>query len=382
MGDGNGSQGRERARQAARRHVDEVVRPGVAQWERDGRFPREAVAAAAAGGLTGLFAPQECGGLGLSFADGMPAFEELGRGDAAYAFALSMHNAVATAVARFAAPAPRERWARRLASGEALGGFVASEPQGGSDPAGNTTLATPLPGGGWRIRGRKAWVSLAGEADVYLVLCRTEQGRGYRDAMMALVEAERPGVTVARIYDKMASSFLPIGELELDVEIATDEVVAPPGSGFQAALGAIDVARADIAAISVGLAAEALDVALAWARGRELYGAPLLNLQALQFMLADVETDIVAGRLLVGHAAALLGTPEGTVACAHAKRFCPDAALRAALACSEVLGGYGWLNDTPLPRFIALAKMLQVVDGTAEVQRVVIGRSLRRRFET
>ena len=367
------------ARAAARRHADQVVRPQVSQWERDGRFPREAIAAAARDGLTGLFAPVEAGGLGLSFAEGMPVFEELGRGDAAYAFALSMHNAVTTTVTRFAAEAPRERWGRRLTAGEALGGFVATEPQGGSDPAGNTTLATPLPGGGWRIRGRKAWVTLAGEADVYLVLCRTADGRGYRDQLLALVEAARPGVGVARSYDTMAARFLPIGELELDVEIGADEVVVPPGSGFQAALGAIDVARADIAAIAVGLAAEALDVALVWAQHRELYGAPLLDLQALQFMLADVETDIVAGRLLVAHAAALLGTPEGTVACAHAKRFCPDAALRAALACSEVLGGYGWLNDTPLPRLIALAKMLQVVDGTTEVQRVVIGRELRRR---
>ena len=369
------------ARAAARRHADQVVRPQVAQWERDGRFPREAIAAAARDGLTGLFAPVEAGGLGLTFAEGMPVFEELGRGDAAYAFALSMHNAVTTTVTRFAAEAPRERWGRRLTSGEALGGFVATEPQGGSDPAGNTTLATPLPGGGWRIRGRKAWVTLAGEADVYLVLCRTADGRGYRDQLLALVEAERPGVSVARSYDTMAARFLPIGELELDVEIGADEVVVPPGSGFQAALGAIDVARADIAAIAVGLAAEALDVALAWAQRRELYGAPLLDLQALQFMLADIETDIVAGRLLVAPAAALLGTPEGSVACAHAKRFCPDAALRAALACSEVLGGYGWLNDTPLPRLIALAKMLQVVDGTTEVQRVVIGRELRRRAQ-
>ena len=365
----------------ARRHVDEVVRPRVAQWEREGRLPRPALEAAGDAGLCGLFAPAAAGGGALTFAEGMPVFEELGRGDAAYAFVLSMHNAVAATLARHASPAVAERWARPLCSGRALGGFVATEPHGGSDPAANTTLATAVPGG-YRISGRKAWVTLAGEADVYVMLCRTAPGRGYRDALLAVVEADRPGLRVTRLYDKMASAFVPIGELELDgVEIRADEVLAPPGHGFQAALGAIDVARVDIAAIAVGLAAEALAVALAHGRDRVLHEQPLLALQAIQFMLADVETDVVAGRLLYQRAATLLGTPDGPVAAAHAKRFCPDAALRAALACSEALGAYGWLTDTPLPRFIALAKMLQVVDGTTEIQRLVIGRELRRRAD-
>ena len=365
----------------ARRHVAEVVRPNVARWEREARLPRAALEAAGNAGLCGLFAPAEVGGGALTFAEGMPVFEELGRGDAAYAFLLSMHNAVTGTLARHASPAVAERWARPLCSGRALGGFVATEPHGGSDPAANTTLATAVPGG-YRISGRKAWVTLAGEADVYVVLCRTATGRGYRDALLAVVEADRPGLRVARLYDKMASAFVPIGELELDgVEIRHDEVIAPAGEGFQAALGAIDVARVDIAAIAVGLAAEALAVALEHGRSRVLHEQPLLALQAIQFMLADVETDVVAGRLLYERAAALLGTPGGPVAAAHAKRFCPDAALRAALACSEALGAYGWLNDTPLPRFIALAKMLQVVDGTTEIQRLVIGRELRRRAD-
>jgi alkylation response protein AidB-like acyl-CoA dehydrogenase len=364
---------------AAREHARAVIAPNVAGWEQEGRFPRAAVREAAAAGLCGLFAPVDAGGQGVTYLEGMPVFEELGRGDASYAFALSMHNAVTTAIAVHGSPAVREAWARRLTSGEALGGFSLTEPHAGSDAGAISTRAEP-DGDGYRISGRKAWVSLAGEADVFLLACRTGEPPGYGDVMMAVLPADRPGVDVVQIYDKMASAFLPIGEVELDgVSLSADEVLAPPGAGFQAALGAIDVARVDIAAIAVGLAAEALDVALAYARDRRMFGGTALDLEAIQFMLADVETDVVAGRLLYRHAAERLGTPEGTVAAAHAKRFCPDAALRAAIACSEVLGAYGWLNSTPLPRFIALAKMLQVVDGTTEIQRVVIARELRRR---
>lgn len=366
--------------EAARRHAREVVAPSVERWEREGRFPRDAVETAAADGLCGLFAPPEAGGQGLTFAEGMGVFEELGRADASYAFALSMHNAVTTVITRFAHDEVRERWAGPLTSGRALGGFSLTEPHAGSDAGAITTRAEPDGSGGYLLSGCKAWVSLAGEVDVFALVCRTGAAPGYEDVMVVALAADQPGVRVSRLYDTMASAFLPIGDVELDgARVSATEVIAPPGAGFQAALGAIDVARVDIAAISVGLAAEALEIALRHAASRRMFGGVELDLQAIQFALADVETDVVAGRLLYRHAAELLGGPEGAVAAAHAKRFCPDAALRAAVTCSEALGAYGWLNETPLPRFIALAKMLQVVDGTTEIQRVVIARELRRR---
>jgi len=367
-------------RTAARRHADDVVAPHVAAWEAEGTFPREAAQAAAADGLLGLFAPKGVGGQGLTFAEGMGVFEELGRGDAAYAFALSMHNAVAAAIGRFGSAGVKRRHGRRLTSGKALGGFSLTEPHAGSDAAA-IKARLKADGEGFRLSGTKAWVSLGGEADVFLVACRTGTRRGTKDVAMVVVDATRDGVELVRRYDTMTSAFLPIGEMHLsNVRIEADEVLAPPGSGFQAALGAIDVARTDIAAIAVGLAAQALDVALRYTRDRAIFGATVLDLQAIQFALADVETDIVAGRLLYERAAALLGTPEGPVAAAHAKRFCPDMALRAAIECAEALGSYGWLNDTSdLPRRVGLARMLQTVDGTREIQRVVIGRDLVRR---
>ena len=366
-------------RAAARRHADTVISPNVRAWELAGTFPREAARAAAADGLLGLFAPADVGGQDRTFAEAMGVFEELGRGDASYAFALSMHNAVANAISRFGSPPLRDRYARGLTSGELLGCFSLTEPQAGSDAAAITTRAVP-DGDGWRVNGRKGWVSLIGEADVYLVACRTGSERGTSDVMLIAIDAKATGVRVEKIYDKAASSFLPIGELALDdVSCPGDAVVAPAGLGMQAALGAIDVARCDIAAIAVGLAAASLDVALAYARDRAAFGGTLLDLQALQFALADVETEIVCGRLLYERAAASLTAGSGAVDAAHAKRFCPDIALRAAITCSEVLGANGWLNDYPLARHLANAKMLQVVDGTTEIQRLVIARSLRTR---
>ncbi len=356
--------------------VREQVRPRLEEWEASARYPREAVRAS---GLTGLFAPAGTGGLDLSYPDGMAVFEELGRGDAALAFSISMHNAVAAAVTRAGTGDPLERWGARLVRGDALGGFSLTEPHAGSDATAITTRATET-SDGWRVSGRKAWVSLAGEADLFLVVCKTSDEPGHRDMAMLAVEREGGGVSFPAIYRKARAAFLPIGEMAL--EDAPAHLLAPPGQGLRAALGAIDVARCDIAAIANGLHAEALEHALRYGRDRKVFGKRVIDHQGIQWALADVETDLVAGRLLTRAAAEQLGTPEGPVAVAHAKRFCPDAALRAAIVCSEVLGAYGWLEDHPLARFIDLAKMLQVVDGTTEIQRVVIARDLLKRAET
>ncbi len=360
----------------AARFVRERVRPRLEEWEASARYPREAVRAS---GLTGLFAPAGMGGLDLSYPDGMAVFEELGRGDAALAFSMSMHNAVAAAVTRAGTGELLERWGERLVRGEALGGFSLTEPHAGSEATAITTRATQTPDG-WRVTGRKAWVSLAGEADLFLVVCKTSDEPGHRDVAMLAVEREGGGVGFPTIYRKARADFLPIGEMAL--EDAPAYLLAPPGQGLRAALGAIDVARCDIAAIANGLHAESLDHALRYGRDRQVFGRRVIDHQGIQWALADVETDLVAGRLLTRAAAERLGTPEGPVAVAHAKRFCPDAALRAATVCSQVLGAYGWLEDHPLARFIDLAKMLQVVDGTTEIQRVVIARDLLKRAET
>lgn len=353
--------------------VRKVVQPGVAAWEEAAAYPREAVKAS---GLTGMFAPADQDGLDLSFPEAARVFEELGRGDAALAFSMSMHNAVASAVTRAGDDELRARWSGPLVRGDALGGFCLTEPQAGSDATAITTKATRDDHDGWTVSGRKAWVSLGGEAEVFLVVAKTEDDPGHRDVAMLAVAADAHGVSFTEPYDKASAAFLPITDMVL--EGAPAHVLAPPGEGMRAALAAIDVARFDIAAISNGLHAEALDVATRYAMKRQVFGKPVLEHQGIAWSLADVATDLEAARGLTRRAAELLGSDGGSVAVAHAKRFGPDSALQAAIRCSETLGAYGWLHDHPLARFIALAKMLQVVDGSAEIQRIVIARDLMR----
>ena len=357
----------------AQKFVRDVVKPSIDEWEATTTYPRAAVQGS---GLTGMFAPRDQGGLDLTFPQAVPVFEELGRGDAALAFSMSMHNAVASAVTRFGDDHVRGRWAQPLVSGDALGGFCLTEPQAGSDAAAITTLATEHDGT-WTVTGRKAWVTLGGEADVFLVIAKTSNEPGHRDVAMMVVAADAAGVSFTEPYRKASANFLPITEMLLQDVPA--RVLAPPGAGMKAALGAIDVARFDIAAISNGLHAEALEVASAYALERQVFGKSVLEHQGVAWMLADVATELEAARGLTRRAADLLGSEEATVAIAHAKRFGPDVALQAAIRCSASLGAYGWLHDHPLARFIALAKMLQVVDGSAEIQRVVIARDLIRR---
>jgi hypothetical protein len=357
----------------ARAFVREVVQPSVADWEASATYPRAAVRDS---GLTGLFVAPEAGGLGLSFLEAAEVFEELGRGDAALAFSISMHNAVTTAVVGVGDEALRARWAGPLVAGEALGGFYLTEPHAGSDATAITTRGTKR-GNAWTVTGTKAWVTLGGEADALLVVAKTEDEPGHRDVALFVVAADQPGVRFGEPYRKASADFLPITDMEL--EDADAHLLVPPGQGMAAALAAIDVARFDIAAISNGLHAEALDVACRYAARRSVFGKPVLAHQGIAWALADVATELEAARGLTRKAAELLGSEGGPVAVAHAKRFGPDAALRAAIQCSETLGAYGWLHDHPLARFMALAKMLQVVDGSAEIQRIVIARDLVRR---
>lgn len=367
--------------EAARAHVREVVAPGVDAWQKLDRFPQDAVANAACRGLTGLWAPVERGGQALTFPQTAPIFEELGRGDGMYGFTLSMHNLVTMAASSVDPESSAGRWTERLTSGQALGSFLLTEETGGSDPIGSMTTRAIKDGDGWVLDGGKAWVSLAGDADVYAVVCRSgDAERGIKDMMMVLVQADDPGVKVTRIYDKSTASFLPIGDIEFtDVRLDAGRVIAPAGQGFQLAMAAIDVARLNIAAGAVGLAAAALDIALEHTAARTLFGDTVLNLQAIQFALVDVETSIQAGRLLYQRAAELMHQPGGTLAVAHAKRFCPDAAVDAAITCTRVMGARGSLNDHPMPRLLAIAQLLTMVDGATGVQRLLIGRDLLRR---
>ena len=364
----------------ARIHAETVVGPQVDQWNLDSRWPRAASDLAAAEGLLGLYAPVEWGGQGLPLAEGVRVYEELGKADGAYAFALSMHNICTYAACGFGGDRFKEAWARELTSGRRLANFALTEPQAGSDPGTMLTRARVNGDGTWTVHGKKAWVALGEEAAVYFTVVKTSDEPGHGDMAMVAIPAGTPGLALGPAYPTPSYRFLPHTDLTLEgVVVPEENVILPPGQGLQGALTAIDIARVSIASGCCGLMQTALDTALAYTRDRKMFGGTALDRDGIQWMLGEVATDLEASRLLYRRAAECLGTPEGPVMAAHAKRFVPDAALRAANACTQALGGMGLVETYGLDRLSRLAQMLKVVDGTTEICRVVIGRHLRKR---
>jgi len=209
---------------------------------------------------------------------------------------------------------------------------------------------------------------------------KTSDAPGHKDMAMIAIPKDTPGLSFGPRYETPSYEFLPLSEMYLDnVTVPEENIILPIGQGFQGALMAIDIARVSIASGCCGLMEAALDTALAYALRRKMFGGVNLDLEGIQWMLGDVATNLEASRLLYREAARKLGTPEGPVMAAHAKRFVPDAAVDAANTCTQVLGGMGLLKPYGLDRLSRLAQMLRIVDGTTEISRVVIGRALQKR---
>lgn len=366
--------------QAARDHATGVISPNVDTWNAQKSWPRDASDKAGAAGLTGLYAPEEFGGQGLPLSEGIQVYEQLGLGDGAYAFALSMHNICTYAGCGYGTEAFKEKWARDLTAGRKLANFALTEPQSGSDPMRMYTRANINDDGTWTISGSKAWVSLATEADLYFTVVKTSDAPGHKDMAMIAIPADAKGVSFGTKYETTSYNFLPMSEMYLDEVVVSEEnIILPVGMGLQGSLMAIDIARVSIASGCCGLMQAALDTALSYAKNRKMFGGTNLDLDGIQWMLGEVATDLEASRLLYRKAAEALGTPDGPLMAAHAKRFVPDAAVKAANTCTQVLGGMGLLQPYGLDRLSRLAQMLRIVDGTTEISRVVIGRALKKR---
>ena len=284
---------------AARIHCERVIRPSVDSWNTMAQWPRASSNKAAAAGLTGLYCPKELGGQGLSLEEGIQVYEELGKGDGAYAFALSMHNICSYAVCNFANESFKEKWAKDLTSGRKLANFALTEPQSGSDPVAMFTKATLNKDDSFIINGSKAWVSLAGEADFYLVVAKTSDKAGYKDMVMLAVPKDTKGLSFGPLYKTPSYRFLPMSEMYLDkVEVPAENLILPVGKAFGASLMAIDIARVSIASGCCGLMQSALDIALRYTKNRKMFSTTNLKLDGIQWMLGEVATDLEISRLL------------------------------------------------------------------------------------
>jgi alkylation response protein AidB-like acyl-CoA dehydrogenase len=356
----------------------EVLAPRAAGAERDSAFPRDAFRQLGGMGMLGLPYAEAHGGSAQPYEVYLQVVEELSRAWLTVGLGVSVHTLSCFALARFGTAEQQERWLPAMLGGELLGAYCLSEPDSGSDAGALRTRADQADNG-YLLDGTKAWITHAGHADFYTVMARTSDDRS-RGISCFLVPAAAEGLRPARPERKMGLRASPTGQLILDhVRVESDRLIGTSGQGFTIALAALDTGRLGIAACAVGLAQAALDVALDYAGQRRQFGRPIGDFEGIGFMLADMATAVEAARAVYLAAArrADAGRPF-TMQAAMAKLFCTDAAMRVTTDAVQVLGGYGYVEDYPVERYLREAKALQIVEGTNEVQRLVISRQLLR----
>jgi alkylation response protein AidB-like acyl-CoA dehydrogenase len=355
---------------------DELA-PRAAEAEEAGRFPAEQLALLAKSGLLGLPYPEEYGGGGQPYEVYLQVLEELATAWATVALSVSVHGLSCFPLARFGTADQRERWLPPMLEGSVLGAYALSEPHAGSDAAALTTRAEAGPDG-YVLTGTKAWITHAGVADLYLVMARTAE-EGPRGISCFAVPGSADGLSVAGPERKMGFTGSPTAQLYLEhVSLPADHLVGDPGQGFTIAMSALDNGRLGIAAVAVGLAQAALDEAVRYAGERHAFGRPIIDFQGLSFGLADMAAGVAAARALYLDAARRRdrGEPFSTPA-SMAKLVATDTAMAVTTEAVGVLGGYGYVRDYPVERYLREAKVLQIVEGTNQIQRMVIGRALR-----
>ncbi|HEX9885542.1 MAG TPA: acyl-CoA dehydrogenase family protein [Longimicrobiales bacterium] len=388
----------ERFRREVRAFAEEVIQPVARELDATSEFPWETVKAMADMGFLGVPIPRELGGLGLDTLSYILAVEELARVDASHAITVSAHTTLGTTpILDFGTPDQRERFVPLLARGEVLGGFGLTEPGAGSDSGGTRTRAVPEDGG-YRLNGSKIFITHAGVGEIFIVTAVTEPGVGARGITSFVVtkptvDVERArkvgmghredlafteGVRAGKKEDKMGWRASDTRELYLeDVFVPTENRLGDEGRGFINFMKTLDSGRIGIAALSLGLAEGAFEVALRYADGRRQFGRKIWEFQQVQFRFADMATEIEAARHLTYHAAWLkeAGRPYGKEA-AMAKLFASELAMKATLECIQLMGGAGYTDEYPVERMARDAKVCEIGEGTSEIQRLVIARYL------
>ena len=362
--------------QMVREFADEQIAPAAAGYEERSEDPLPIYRQLAELGLTGIPFPEEYGGGGQPYSTYLLVIEELARAHVAVAIGVSVHTLCAFAVNTFGSDAQKKEILAKLATGEWYGAYSLSEPSSGSDAAALTTKAKHVEGA-YRLNGGKVFCTRGAEADVVLVMARTGDA-GARGVTAFVIDTGTPGFSGGKKEDKMGWRASPTWALVLDdAEVPEDRRLGEEGDGFKIALASLDSGRLGIAACSIGVAQAAFDEALRFTSDREQFGKPINHNEGVQFMLADMATQIEAGRALYRHAARLRDAGEDySVQAAEAKLFCSDTAMRVTTDAVQLHGGYGYITEYPVERFMREAKALQIVEGTNQIQRYVIGRRL------
>jgi alkylation response protein AidB-like acyl-CoA dehydrogenase len=358
--------------------VDAEVAPRALELDREERFPLEAFEGMRKQGLLGLTIGDEYGGGAADPLSYVLVIEELGRGDANVRSLLSVHlGLVASAVERWGTAVQKAQWLPRMAIGEVIGCFALTEPDHGSDPASLTSRAERT-ASGWRISGRKIFITNGTIAGLALVMARTG-GPGARGVSAFLVPTVAPGFEARKVHGKLGLRSCDTAELVLDgVEVGEDALLGgDEGTGIKVALSSLDDGRMSLAASCTGIAQAALDVMVGYTTSRVQFGKPIAGHQLVQELLADTSVDVEAARLLTWRVADLKtrGLPY-TLAASQAKLFASEASVRAANACVQAHGGYGYVDEYPAGKLLRDARVSTLYEGTSQIQKLLIGRAL------
>lgn len=362
---------------SARAFAARELTPHAADWDREHHFPIEVIRRAAEQGYLALYLREEDGGLGLSRLSSSLIFEQLAAGCVATTAYLTIHNMATWMLASFADQALKDAWLPGLINGQSLASYCLTEPDAGSDAANLRTRAR-RDGGDYVIDGSKCFISGAGSTDVLIVMARTGED-GAKGISCLLVPADAPGVRYGRNEDKMGWKAQPTRTITFEgVRVPASNRIGPEGEGFVYAMRGLDGGRLNIASCSLGAAQAALEQSLRYVEERKQFGKALSQFQALQFKLADMLTDLTASRQMVRLAAHKLDHDHGEASlyCAMAKRFATDHCFDVCNQALQLHGGYGYLNDYPLERWVRDARVHQILEGTNEIMRVIIARRL------
>jgi len=365
-------------RDTMRAFARERLAPYAAEWDRTHAFPREALRELAQLGAYGIVVPERYGGAGLDYVSLAVALEEIAAGDGATSTILSVQNSlVCRPILAFGDDAQKERYLKRLASGEMLGCFCLSEPHVGSDAAAIATRAV-RDGEHYVLDGVKQFITSGKEADLAVVFAVTDKVSGKKGISAFLIETRTPGYVVARIEEKLGQRASDTAQIVLEgCRVPAANRLGGEGEGYRIALANLEGGRIGIAAQSVGMARAAFEAALAYAHERHSFGRPLIEHQAILFRLADMATEIDVARQMVWHAASLRDAGEPCLKEASmAKLFASEMAERVCSAAIQVHGGYGYVADFPVERIYRDVRVCQIYEGTSDIQRLVIGRAL------
>jgi alkylation response protein AidB-like acyl-CoA dehydrogenase len=369
----------EQIRDMARRFAAERLAPGAAARDRDSTLPIELLREMGELGFFGLCVAPEHGGAGADYVSYALAVEEIAAGDGAISTIMSVHNSVCCApIERFGSDEQKARWLEPMATGAVIGCFCLTEPEAGSDAAAIKTRAV-RDGDGWVLNGTKQFISSGRIAGVSIVFAVTDPAAGKRGISAFIVPTDTPGWRVASVEHKLGQRCSDTCQIVFeDCRVGPEALLGREGEGYRIALANLEGGRIGIAAQSVGMARSAFEAALAYAQERQAFGAPIFDLQAVSFRLADMATKIEVARQAVLHAASLRQAGQPCLKeAAMAKLFASEMAERVCSDAIQVHGGYGYLNDFPVERIYRDVRVCQIYEGTSDIQRLIIARQLR-----